>query len=193
MSKRQTKEDFKKSLFGIAIAVSLTVVLMFAAQGIALAFSSGPPAGRTGAPGESTCIDCHTSFPLNSGDGTLSLSGVPAPGYNPGTTYTIMVNLEDPEQSRWGFELTVLDNVDNNQAGTLIRTDMTNTQLLQDSGRQYIEHTSAGTFNGTPDVSPGWSFDWQAPDPGVGPVTFYIAGNAANGSGRTQQKKIPSK
>jgi hypothetical protein len=184
MKKKQATNEFK-SLFEIAMAVLLTVLLVFTAQGIALAFSGGPPAGMTGAPGESTCqVGCHNSFNLNSGDGFLSLSGVPTAGYNPGTKYTITVNLSDPDQSRWGFELTVLDNANNNRAGTLIATQAT-TLIIEDSGRQYIEHThngTDGTFAGTPNASPGWSFDWQAPDPGVGPVTFYVAGNAANNS-----------
>src|SRR5262245_20108454 len=45
-------------------------------------FSSGPPTARTGAPGEITCVSCHNSFPLNSGPGALSLTGLPA-NYSP--------------------------------------------------------------------------------------------------------------
>ena len=31
---------------------------------LALAYSTGPPNGYTGAPGERTCVDCHSSFPI---------------------------------------------------------------------------------------------------------------------------------
>ncbi|MBD3177885.1 MAG: hypothetical protein GF320_22150, partial [Armatimonadia bacterium] len=33
--------------------------------------SSGPLDGKTGAPGEGNCTDCHTTFPLDSGDGSF--------------------------------------------------------------------------------------------------------------------------
>lgn len=43
---------------------------------VAYGFSSGPPAGRTGAPGEGTCVQCHLGT-LNSGPGRITISGVP--------------------------------------------------------------------------------------------------------------------
>src|SRR5262249_59953992 len=50
--------------------------------------------------------------------------------------------------------------------------------------RQYIEHT----FNGIQPTGSGegsWVFTWTAPATSVGRVTFYAAGNAANGNGGT--------
>ena len=32
-----------------------------------------------------------------------------------------------------------------------------------------------------------WKLRWAAPDPGVGPVTFYLAGNVVNGNCRPDQ------
>ncbi len=147
--------------------------------------SSGPPDQRTGAPGESDCtVGCHNSYSLNSGDGSLSIDDVPTQ-YNPEETYSISVTIEDPGQQRWGFEITVLDS-SNNRAGTLTVTDSTNTQLSTTSGRDYIKHTSAGTFDGTTDGPVSWTFDWTAPSSLTGTVTFYAAGNAASSSSGTK-------
>ena len=44
----------------------------------------------------------------------------------------------------------------------------------------FIEHTSAGTRNGTRN-GVTFQFDWTPPAVNAGPVTFYVAGNAANG------------
>ena len=149
-----------------------------------LDFSTGPLDGRTGAPGELTCNDagCHNSFALNSGDGALSIS-TPAQ-YSAGETIHVAINLNDPGQSRWGFELTALDASDN-PVGQFVITDATRTQSHTDlgTGRTYIKHTLAGTDGGTSDAAPGWSVDWTAPDPTVGTITFYAAGNAANNNG----------
>lgn len=141
--------------------------------------SFGPIDGVTGAPGEGTCNQffCHSSFPLNSGDGSFTITA-PA-SYLPGELLTINVDLQDPGQLRWGFELTVLE-IATLPVGDIIVTDPMRTQK---SGifRQYIKHTSAGTDSGVVNISPGWSFQWQAPAIAAGPVTFYAAGNAANG------------
>jgi hypothetical protein len=154
--------------------------LLFAAvlflPAIALAFSSGPPNGRTGAPGEQTCWNnCHNSFPLNSGDGDMSISGPEF--FSPGQTYTISVGLSDPGQSRWGFEITPLD------IGSIAITDPANTQLSNSGDNTYVKHTSAGTYAGNQNGPVSWSFDWTAPDNPPSQVVFYAAGNAANNNG----------
>jgi hypothetical protein len=48
-------------------------------------------------------------------------------------------------------------------------------------GRSYVEHTSQGTRTGL-DGPVSWTFDWRAPDPLEGPVYFFCAGNAADGT-----------
>src|SRR5262249_26064361 len=69
---------------------------------------------------------------------------------------------------------------------TIIVTDNARTQIgfdaVDGNPRQYINHTIQGTFpTGTNQGS--WSFKWRAPAASVGRVTFYAAGNAANGNG----------
>lgn len=164
-----------------AIAALLVIALAFAVQDRASALSTGPEDGRTGAPGELTCHDgCHNTFPLNSGTGSLTLTGLPG-NYNLGQTYQITVNLSHPTQTRWGFELTVLDS-SGNMAGTLVVTDSIHTQFSQSGGKQYVKHTFDGTFAGQFNGA-NWTFNWIAPTANVGLVTFYVAGNAANNNG----------
>ena len=147
-------------------------------------FSGGPGDGRTGAPGEGLCTDCHAGT-ANSGDGTFLISGVPAM-YGSGATYILEVELQDPGQQRWGFELTAIDE-SGNGAGFFSVTDAVNTQLSDNvaPGKDYMKQTSSGTYNGTADGPVSWSFDWTAPDTSAGIVTFYAAGNAADANGST--------
>jgi glucose/arabinose dehydrogenase len=178
------------------VKLKLLVVLIFAVFAAALlltenaanptarAFSAGPPAGYTHAPGELDCSECHTT-PAESA-GTIQLD---APQhYTPGQTYDITVThaTQDPTRLRWGFELTALDSSDS-KAGALAPADGF-TQVVNNSGpfptRQYIEHTIKDSFDGTfsgQQFGAHWTFKWTAPDADVGPVTFYVAGNQANG------------
>ncbi len=157
-------------------------VLLFAASsGSVFAFSSGPPDEKTGAPNENTCAQagCHAGNDLNISGGSLILTVIPET-YIPNEVYTIVVNLSRTGQSRWGFEMTVLD-ADGARAGSFEVDDAGNTQLSEANGKQYIKHTSIGTAQGTNDAH-SWEFQWTAPDADIGPITFYAAGNASNGN-----------
>jgi uncharacterized repeat protein (TIGR01451 family) len=150
------------------------------------AFSSGPPAGYTGAPGEEpeACAECHV--PPDAGTGQISIAAPPT--YIPGQTYPITVTHvnADPTRLRWGFQLTALDPSDE-KAGELQSTNVL-TQILNNQGpgnsRQYVEHTAVGTFPGQQNGA-SWTFNWTAPQTDVGTVTFYTAGNHANNDGNT--------
>src|SRR5689334_2197422 len=111
------------------------------------AFSSGPPAGFTGAPGEFTCRECHVP---DSGAGTGHISITAPQTYVPGQTYQITVTHvnADPTRLRWGFELTVLDDSDSKAGELQNTTSFTRIRDNQGPGnnRQYIEHNSTGTF-----------------------------------------------
>jgi uncharacterized repeat protein (TIGR01451 family) len=149
------------------------------------AYSSGPPAGFTHAPGEFDCAECHLPQP-DSGTGHISINAPQT--YVPGQTYLITVTHTnaDPTRLRWGFQLTALDD-SNSKAGNLQSLDVL-TQVLDNQGpgssRQYIEHTSSGTFINQQGGAQ-WTFNWTAPTTNVGPVTFYVAGNQANNDGNT--------
>ena len=141
-----------------------------------IAFSDGPPPGHTGAPGEQTCTNCH--FGQDSG-GEFTIIG--PIGYVPGQTYPITVRHTTTDTSRiqWGFQLTSLAGT--NMAGSLANTTALTQVVGGSGGRDYIEHTEPGTFEGTTGTVQ-WSFNWTAPAAAVGPVTFYAAGNQADGN-----------
>jgi hypothetical protein len=140
-------------------------------------YKSNPPVSSTGAPGEGSCANstCHSVTPdLGRGQVAIQVMGDTV-NYTPDSIYPLEVHVNNPYQSVYGFELTAL-NENNNGTGSLLRTDSLNTTLQSSGGRQYIGHNSADTVN-------TWSFKWQAPSSYEGDITFYAAGNAANGDG----------
>ncbi len=141
--------------------------------------TGGPPDEKTGAPNESTCASagCHSGNVLNTSGGALMLT-VPET-YEPGEIYKIVVNLSRTGQSKWGFQMTALD-ADGARAGTFAADDAANTQVSEANSKQYIKHTAAGTAGANDAHS--WEVEWTAPDADIGPITFYAAGNAANGN-----------
>lgn len=161
----------------VSLPAVLAVLLMTATS---WGYSDGSRLNRrTGAPGESTCANCHNN--LNTGSGSITID---APsGFAPGDTLDVTVTLQNQGQLRWGFELTALDESDL-AAGELLVTDAVRTVLSTGGGKQYINHTQQGTDAGTANGT-SWSFQWVAPATPVSSVTFYTAGVAANNSGNT--------
>src|SRR6266508_2092897 len=105
----------------IYVRAAVPLILLGGAS-LALAYSTGPPASRTGAfavqnkAAEAVCRLCHTAdangIPsgINDPSGALRILDVPA-NYTPGQTYTLRVHLEHtwdptpPDPLRWGFQL----------------------------------------------------------------------------------------
>jgi hypothetical protein len=167
----------------------ITGLSLLALAVTAFAYPSNVPNGYAGQPPTgANCVTCHTSYPLNSGNGSLQISGLPAAGYEAGVTYNLIATLADPGQMRWGFELTAIyqSGASYLQAGTFTVTDPTHTALGVGSGTapDYLKHTSSGTYPGTPGPT-SWSFNWTAPNPTIGPIGFYVAGAACNNTGGT--------
>ncbi len=164
----------------------LTTLLLVLNVGLAWSYSSSPPNGRTNAPGESNCTACHSSFGLNSGSGTLAVAGL-SEVYEPGMTYDLIVSLDDPVASRWGFEFTILGESDQ-EIGTMVSLDG-RTQVSSTATRSYAKQTLSGTQNG---LSGGvtWNIRWTAPAAGTGAATIYLVGNAANGNFSTSGDRI---
>ncbi|MBX7221639.1 MAG: hypothetical protein K1Y36_16935 [Blastocatellia bacterium] len=177
-------------------SLKLLVTFCFVVLGsmVTFGFSSGPDPGYTNAPGDiDTCVNCHDQFQLNTGSGQVSLTGLPQV-YQPGQTYPLTISVEQQGRTRWGFQATALT-ANGEKAGTFVLTDpnLTRIQSSSVSGklRDYIEHTQAGTQNGTPRKAT-WRFSWKAPATDAGPVTFYFCGNAANGDNTNQGDYIYS-
>jgi hypothetical protein len=166
---------------GNARKLKLAVVFVFTLfVSVAFANSSGLQDGYTGAPGELTCTQCHTTAPLNSGSGRITIEGVPGI-YEPEATYTITVRVSHPSRVRWGFQISAYTDA-LETAGTFQLTDPGHTQKITAGGNTYVEHNNPGTYAGQANGA-SWSFQWTAPAAGAGLVTFYAAGNAANNNG----------
>jgi uncharacterized protein (TIGR03437 family) len=174
----------KLSIFLFFCALFLTVVMK---SRPAAASVSGPVTRSTGAPGEQTCAasTCHIGTPVNSGSGTLTITGLPA-NYSPNQEVDITVTISQASRVRFGFQATIIDN-QGRVAGTITATDGARTYTAPaDVGgnlRIYIQHNNNGSFpSGGPNQG-RWTFRWRAPAQSVGQVTLYVAANAANNNG----------
>jgi len=149
------------------------------------AWSTGPEAYRAGAPGDKgTCNDsgCHNSYSLDSGSAEFSITGPVS--YTPGETIKLKVSFSSSSGKLHGFEMTAID-TDDNQIGKFKKIGKT-TQVIpandyrglkkEDKGT-YIEHTRSGY------KKKSWKVKWIAPANATGTVTFYAAGNEADGNG----------
>jgi hypothetical protein len=169
---------------------SLVTITILVAVSLVFGYPGTVPNNYAGNPTSyNTCHNCHSSYALNSGNGSMFITGLPTAGYVASTTYHLVLHLEDPGQQRWGFQLTVeyLSGTSWLEGGTLIVTDPTHTQLSTVAGTapDFLKHNSAGTYNGQAN-SASWNFDWTAPSlPANVPVTFYFSGAACNGTGGT--------
>lgn len=166
----------------ITFTLLLAFVLAFAGVENAYTNSGGAPGQRTGAPGETTCTNCHGGT-VNSGAGNvlITFNGGNTTTYMPGQTYPITVTVTDAAAGKFGFKITALK-PDNTAAGTFSAgSSSARVQLNTISGRNYVTHKAAGNVpvNGKGE----WVFDWVAPAAGVGTVSFYVAGMGANGDG----------
>ena len=142
-------------------------------------------AGYTNSPGELNCTDCHATNALNSGGGSVSLISTNMPGwvYDPGVTYHMEATISRPTDSLFGICVEALL-PNNSNAGTLVITNAVKTQIKTKtvtgvSRRSMVHKLDAGQGTG----SYTFTFDWIAPASNLGVVTFYFAGNAADGDG----------
>ncbi len=164
---------------------------LFASLVLWLGFSANPPNGRTGAPGEGLCSDCHnqTNPPQM---GMIVVTGMPAT-IVPNTQYvltmtsTMTVDPTGPDTERAGFQLTILNSLDQ-QAGTITAPSAGST-LQNFNGRQYWEHNPFQTYPANDMVT--WTATWTSPTtPANTTITYYAAGNIANGNGSNTGDRI---
>ena len=154
-------------------------ILLILYGNTASGFLSGPIAGRTGAPND-ICNDltcnmtpCHDSYGLNTGKAAFSI--IAPSTYEKGKTTNIVVEFTNANTSLHGFEITAMDTT-NTKIGTFTSTD--DTTQTESYRNQYAAHTTIGTAESS------WTIQWSAPSENVsGPITFYAAGNEANGDG----------
>ncbi len=162
----QNNQYMRPSNFFITFVIGSILIL---STHQAITFSSQPPAGYTGAPGDfGTCLQCHGGGII---PGFVLISFLPLniTEYLPDSTYDMEVFV-DAKTPRYGFEVTALD-TSKNMAGTFFAG--ANTTIVSSSPRHYVGHQNATSIR-------TWNFSWKAPGSQTGPITFYVAANAAD-------------
>lgn len=174
----------------ITFLASVTLGILLLTSG---GMSDDGRAGTTGAPGENTCVtNCHNTFALNSGSGSVVLGSTNMVNwtYVPGTTYHMTATVSLPGSILFGIGVECLTPAGTN-AGQLNITDPASTGIknaivLGNSRRNVVHTLGGGAGNG----SKVFEFDWVAPSTNIGPVTFYFAGNASNNNGQDSGDRI---
>ena len=170
-------------MISIRIASVLFVIVSLSLP--ALGSSGGPFLGSNGIPGGTTCdtAGCHTGAPpADAEQGSVRIVGLPAQ-WTPNATYNLQVIVQRPSARRFGFQLSAIFS-DTRIAGSFSSEDsrisiITGFSLSTRFVGQYAQHNDA------PYASTEWTFpvSWRAPSSTAsGDVTFYVAGNAANGN-----------
>ena len=155
------------------------LLLLLSIALLTISSSNNPPNGRTGAPGDGLCSDCHSqSSPPQ--DGSVSISGLPA-SIMPSTEYTLTVTVANPNGlgEEAGFQMVVL-NSSNQNAGSMSNPSSSST-VTNSGGRMYHEHNPSVQYGANTEIT--WTVDWTSPiGPDMEMITAYAAGNVANGN-----------
>ena len=149
------------------------VIIYLILIGVALSNSGGPSGNyANNAPSYNNCTQCHNGN-VNSGNGNVSIQGLPSNGYAPGELYSLTVNVSGTNSRGYGFQMASQvgnDNAGNFSLGTLSEDAELNGNRVQHSSRT---------------VSGEWIIDWLAPSSDVGDITFSISGLATGGNSST--------
>lgn len=160
-------------------------------------YETGPAAGgegnRTPSGTNPTCsgASCHGT---NDNASTVQLQLLPvgagapvSPGqaYTPSTVYQVVLsgtNVTLPATGKFGFQVTATNSLGaNSGAFTIVGSKVHQVPV---SGVNVVEHgTPLGAGSTFTTASSDNSFQWVAPGPGAGDVTFSVIVNAVNGNG----------
>ncbi|MBN1197971.1 MAG: T9SS type A sorting domain-containing protein [Bacteroidales bacterium] len=148
------------SVFLTATAVAFVFMMAGFGGGDNSDYPVGAPPGYTNSPYDGkNCTHCMggTATPL----ADMITSDIPAEGYQPGVTYNILVTATG--EGNKGFEISPM-----NSSGYLLGTLIAGTDSKLVGSDKYITHTLAEEGS-----TKSWLFQWTAPSPGVGTITFY--------------------
>jgi uncharacterized protein (TIGR03437 family) len=168
------------------------------------AFSGGPDPRKTGAPGDTTCMQaqCHVGTAVNASGIQVNLTFSGGTTYVPGEKQRITIRITDTDGRRaYGFQLTarLASNEANGQAGRFTAVEPETFVICNDGDErdraprngtcragqevEFIEHSAARS-------TPEFTVEWTAPATDAGNVRFYVAANAANGNGMESGDRI---
>ena len=168
------------------ILVLVTGCLLLQSSVTRVTYSSQAPQGYTGANG-STCVDCHSSFGLNSGGGSVAVNGLPTSDYVPGKKYDFSLTIThgEADRKRWGFSIKAVNGT-GNSVGSFSSSNSNadpNGDELSHSGAISTGSTNTYTYD---------NLYWTAPSAAGEKINFYYVGNASDNSGDNQGDYIYS-
>jgi hypothetical protein len=178
------------------ITLTLAGLAAIGAMSFEILYGEGK-AGKTGSPGESTCVSCHSGTPLNSGPGSVAISSIPslANGYIANNTYAVSVTITEsaaPNNALFGFGFESLF-PSGADAGLLAITNSTLTTIQTATIGSNVRTNVVQ--NGLGNVGPNtqiFTFNWTAPPKSSGTVTFYTTGLAADNDASTSGDHVYS-
>ncbi len=143
-------------------------------------YSDGPPAGRTGAPGELTCFNgyCHNSYQLNSGPGAVSLEGTEQSQFVPGQPFRLSLKVVQDTMNAYGFSISARTLNENLAAGSWEKDEFT--QIKAEDAFTYLMHDTAQVASD----EGSWILTWLPPDSLTADVEFFVAAVASNHDGK---------
>ena len=161
------------------LIIAFVVLSSFIITGESPLFSSAPPINHTGSTG-AYCTNCHAGT-LNSGGGSVSVSGLPLGSYIAGTAYNFSLTTTHAaaDRTRWGFSIAA-----RNSAGAPVGS-FSSTNVNAALNGNELSHLNAIS---TPDAA-SYTYNnltWTAPTtpgPDDANITFYYVANAASGGG----------
>ena len=140
---------------------------------IALSHSGGPTGYyqnvANNAPNYANCTQCHSGSE-NSGDGNVSISGLPSTGYVLGESYDVTVKVNGTSREGYGFQMASQSGDDD--AGTFSLGSSSNNAEMNGNRVQHSTRTVSGE----------WIVEWLAPSSDVGDITFSVSGLATGGT-----------
>jgi uncharacterized protein (TIGR03437 family) len=180
----------------LALFVLVSVPTLLRAEG------PTPSIRFAGAPsdGGQNCSTCHGSFGAANNDRAGSLN-VTVEDYNPGVNQTIRVNIQHPQASRWGFEITIRSVSDETKsAGTFpaLSTDPFHERCDDGSKfgsaapcnglREFATHVDAP--RGVQGTAFAFDVPWSPPTEEIGDLRVYVAAVAADGDGTAAGDRV---
>ncbi|NOT38030.1 MAG: T9SS type A sorting domain-containing protein [Saprospiraceae bacterium] len=143
---------------------------------ICLSYSSNPPIGKTGAPGEGKCSDCHSGGNFSA---SILLKNLPDTVIA-NKKYTFLLSSKSSGPIASGFELICINK--NNQASGVF-SSTAEMSVRNSGGKQYLSHLMPKDY--VKDTV-SWKVEWQAPNTGVNDtMNFYYGVNLVNKNGNT--------
>jgi hypothetical protein len=161
----------KSTFFKIALMATPIFSLLF------LSNSSGKTGAYSGSPGGNgtTCTACHGGS-SNYGASLDIVTDIPSGGYALNTSYNITVEVIGSTANNHGFQIVSERTSDHTDTGSFAAG--TNSRLVD--GGQHVTHNNS--------ASRKWEFTWTSPDTDQGPIEFYAASVAGNGSGSSNDQ-----